>query len=518
VPDVLALIGAGKRRIVVQSPTGMGKTVMMQDLALDYLNRKLTAILYTNRRLLIDQTSRVMDAAGIPHGVISPEHDDQANRPFQIAMAQTVFSRVFKLKRQKMHDADLVLVDEAHLQTGDTTKEILDAHANAGAAIVGFTATPIDLEDTYDHLLVEGTPSEGRACGALLLARHYAPDEPDWAEFNRKKKGKKIGEECQAISEREAKSAIMRPEVFGRVLAAYKELNPEQKPTILFGPDLAGSMYFAEQFTLAGIPAAHIDGENVWAAGKLYSSGRTQRESVIGAVRDGRCKVVCNRFVLREGLDIPEIGHCILATLFGSLSSYLQSVGRALRFCRGYDSVTIQDHGGHWWRFGSPNIDRRWVLGATNTMMLGLHADRLRATRSEGKPRPCPQCKGVQVWKGPVCQFCGWTAKAGQKWSRPVVQMDGTLREMVGDVFRPHRTYAQANGPALWKRMYFRSLQPKAKGRTFRAAAALFAQENHWSWPDRRWPLMPRTELDFYRSVRDVPQDELIQEEEWQTA
>ncbi len=183
--DILAAIAAGKTRIVLQSPTGMGKTVIMQDLALDYLQRKLRVILYTNRRLLIDQTSRVMDEAGIPHGQISPEADLQEHLPFQIAMAQTVHARAMVRKTMQLFDADLVLVDEAHLQTGDTMRAILEAHHAQGTPYVGFTATPIDLGDTYDSLVVAGTASEGRKCGALLLATHYAPDEPDWAQFEK---------------------------------------------------------------------------------------------------------------------------------------------------------------------------------------------------------------------------------------------------------------------------------------------------------------------------------------------
>lgn len=507
--DVLAAIAAGKRRIVLQSPTGMGKTVIMQDLALDYLRRKLRVILFTNRKLLIDQTSAVMDKADIPHGIIQPDADLQMHLPFQVAMMQTVHARVFKRKTMQLFDADLVLLDEGHLQGGDTAMEVLEAHHAQGAAIVAFTATPIDMGDWWDTLVVAGTASEGRRCGALLLATHYSPDEPDWKQF------KKGAENTHKVTEKESRSAIMTPGVFGRVLDAYRQFNPDQRPTILFGPDVAGSIYFAEQFTQAGIVAAHIDGDDIWAHGRLYKSNREQRESVIAAVRDGRCKVICNRFVLREGLDLPELSHCILATVFGSLSSYLQSVGRLLRAHHSLDHVSIQDHGGHWWRFGSPNADRRWTLGQTNTMILGMHADRMRGLPSEGKPKPCPKCRAVQIWKSPKCQFCDFEAKPGMKFSRPVVQSDGTLREMSGDVFRKRPVYAQPSGPAKWKQVYFNSLKPGAVkvGRTFRQAAVMFAGENNWQWPNRKWPYMPISEIDWYRRVIDVPQEDLIQEE-----
>ena len=475
----------------------------MADVITDFLHLGKRVVVYSNRKLLVQQLSDNLDAQGIRHGVRSPDHDDERHLPMQISSIQTETKRRGRFD-WKLHDADLAIVDEIHLNCkGEQARKILDEHAAAGAAVLGMTATPIDLGDFFETMIVAGKNSDLRACGALLLAQHYAPDEPDWKAF------KKLKEESE-FGDKVSRSLIMLPGVFGRVLDAYKLYNPEQRPTILFGPDVAGSLFFAEQFELAGIAAAHIDGEDVWAHGRLYKSSPEVRKNVIEAVREGKCKVVCNRFVLREGLDIPELAHCIFATVFGSMGSYIQSGGRLLRYHASLNGrVTIQDHGGHWWRFGSLNADRKWILGAANSEMVGRHAD---ASRKLPRPSRCPKCGMVQVWKSAVCQGCGEEMKAGAKVSRPVVQTDGTLREMTGDVWQPRRICGRSDGPKLWKQMYFRSLQPKAKGRTFRAAKALFAYENDWAWPDPRWPYMPYNEGDLYRAVRDVPQDTLIQE------
>jgi superfamily II DNA or RNA helicase len=509
---VLEAFDAGRRRVCLTSPTGMGKTQIVQDIIADFLAMEKRVALYSNRKMMIDQLSRAMDEAGFRHGIRSPDHDDERNLPFQISSIQTETKRAGKLEWQ-LHDlagGGLAVIDEAHLNTGEGARRIIDAHEVTGGYVLGVTATPIDLGDTYQHLITAGTASTGRACGALVLAHHFAPDEPDWKEFNKLKKGRKIGEESDKISAAEARSAIMRPGIFGRVIDNYRLLNPEGRPTILFGPDVAGSLAFAEQFTLSGIEAVHIDGDDVWAKGRLYKSSQKVRESVLEASKDGRVKVICNRFVLREGVDAPWLSHGIFATVFGSLSSYLQSGGRLLRSNGLANSITIQDHGGHWWRFGSLNTDRKWLLGATNTSLLGMHGDKQR--NSQRKPSPCPQCKEVQIWNGPTCQFCGWVAKPGAKVSRPVVQSNGELREMTGDVWKPRRISTRPDGPKRWKSMYFRSRQPKAKGRTFRAAMALFAKENYFAWPDPTWPYMPIAEIDRYRRVVDVPEDCLIQE------
>jgi superfamily II DNA or RNA helicase len=505
VKEVLDLVYQDKRRICLTSPTGGGKTLIVSDLLDWAMQQNYRAVVYSNRKMMVDQLSAALHAAGLEHGVRSPDHDDERHLPLQISSIQTEIVRSKKRTDWKLHDAHFVFVDEAHIQTGPEASKILEAHHEAGAALVGVTATPLDLEGLYEDLVIAGTASELRKCGALVLAYHYGCDEPDFRVF------KKLRETAETVSEAASRQAIVRPGLFARVLDWFEKLNPDHKPTILFAPGVRESIYFAEQFTLAGITAAHIDGQDVWAHGRLYESNAEVRASVLKASREGRCPVICNRFVLREGINAPWLGHCILATVFGSLSSYLQSVGRLLRASPGLSTVAIQDHGGNWWRHGSPNCDRQWYIGATAKAMNGMRTD---AERSGKAPQPsrCPACGAIQVWKSPVCQFCGHERKARVKISRPVVQMDGTLKEMTGDVWRPRRVCTRHDGPAIWKRMYFRSLQPKANGRTFRAAMALYAQENDWGWPARDWPFMPVSDYDLFLSVRDVPREMLIQE------
>src|SRR5690606_27352508 len=84
-------------------------------------------------------------------------------------------------------------------------------------------------------------------------------------------------------------------------------------------------------------------------------------EDIKGQLVDGRIHGISCRFKLREGVDIPEVYYCILATPIGSLASYVQTVGRALRRSDITPSqICIADHGGNYLRHGSPNVDRPW--------------------------------------------------------------------------------------------------------------------------------------------------------------
>jgi superfamily II DNA or RNA helicase len=294
----------------------------------------------------------------------------------------------------------------------------------------------------------------------------------------------------------------MRKNIFGRVWDWWQRTNPEQRPSILFAPGVAESIWFAEQFMARGIPWAHIDGQNVWLDGQLRPTSRSLRDEVIGRLKDGSIKGVSNRFVLREGLDIPEASHGILATVMGSLQSYLQSGGRFLRSIPGKSLATIQDHGGMYHRLGSLNADRQWALDLTENVISGVRQQRFRE-KKEPEPIRCPQCSLIRS-SGPVCPQCGYQC---QRRSRMVVQQDGTLKEYVGDMYHPRVTRFCDNTVKLWIKCYYQAKNSR-KRMTFNQAMAWFYQQNRY-YPPKDLPRMPVDPCDWHLPVADVPPDRL---------
>lgn len=504
VREVQSAILSGERRIVVASPTGGGKTWVAAELIRQWLDNDHKVALYTNRKLLVEQTSRVLKEAGIGHGVRSAGHDDERGYYLQVCSIQTEDARVFKSSRWQLHDAERVLIDEAHLNRSGVARKILKCHHAEGASYVGLTATPLDLGDLYDHLIVAGTNSELRSCGALVRCDHYAPSEPDLKHIGKVV----VGED---LSEAQNRKAMLVPGIFGFVYGHWRRLNPDGKPTILFGPDVAGSLWFAEQFWSKGVSAAHVDGQQVWVNGRTYRRTHCEDDparDILEASRDGRLSVICNRFVLREGIDAPWLSHGIFATVIGSLQSYLQSGGRLLRSNPSLVSVVLQDHGGNWHRHGSLNADRHWKLGDSGRILSGERQDVLRNPKPGDPKQPavCPRC--FRVLMGLSCP-CGFEIDVRKK-SRMVHQEDGKLLEVMGDVYKPRRESRKSDAARIWERVYYRC---KAKGKTFRQAFALFAKENNWCWPARTMPLMPREEIDTFQRVCDVPPERLVPKE-----
>lgn len=516
ISEVEKAISAGHKRILLVIPTGGGKTFCAAELIKIWREEGHRTALYTNRRLLVTQLSDMLDGFGITHGIRARGHKEELDLDVQICSIQTEQSKGRKAKKMMgehvVHNCQRVVVDEAHLNASGGMLEIMGQHIKEWAIVLGLTATPIDLGHAYEVLIQAGRTSELRDCGALIPALHFGPDEPDLHAFKKLKKSlAQIGADTAEITEGQARDMIMTPTIFGRVWEWFEKLNPDidgRRPSILFAPGVRESLWFCEQFEAKGVRAAHIDGANIWVDGELHRTTQKLRQEVLDGSKEGRIGVLCNRFVLREGIDAPWLAYGIFATVFGSLQTYLQSGGRLLRSCSGLAHVTVQDHGGNWWRYGSLNADREWLLDRTGVMIQGMRADALREKR-EDEPFRCPQCAMICI-RG-RCVGCGWIAFSPIK-SRPVVGTDGELRMMQGDIYRRRTIYARDNGPKRWQSMYYRSRTDKGS-RTFRAAEALFASENNWCWPDKHWPLMPVNEEDRYRLVRDVPFERLVPKE-----
>ena len=494
-------ISQGHRRICVVSPTGGGKSLIMFRQIQD---TQAATSLYTDRRMLFDQIYAGLAANGISCGRRAAGYRPKLFENVQLCMVQTEAARAIK-GGADVHASDQVIIDEAHKNAGGVMLKLLAKHVEArpGCVTIGFTATPLAICHAYDTLVIAGTNSELRSYGALVPAYHFGPDEPDtkWV-------GKiAVGEgECGITRDKRMQFATR---VFGRMVEHDRIYNPEQRPTLLFAPGVAESKWCAQELCRHGIAAAHIDGETIWVDGEEFPADQKGlRDELADRSKSGDIKVVCNRFVLREGIDWPWVSHGIFLTVFGSLTSYLQSGGRLLRAYPGKECCTIQDHGGNWWRHDSLNADREWELDYTDVIAAGVRAERLR-NKSEPEPITCPKCHAVRL-SGSACFKCGFKY---DKKVRIVVQSDGTLREMKGDIFRARRVAKPSE--SLEKEWASRvraarvSKKETVKRMTFAQLEAAFARDHHWQYPPRTFEAMPTRESDWFRPVRDVPESAL---------
>lgn len=505
IPEFLALVARGVRRILLTMPTGGGKTRLAIEIVKIFLAEGYRVAWYTHRRMLLEQTAEVFEGHGLLYGVRAAGHHPEFHHEFQLCSLQTERARSDSLIWPP-HTADLAIFDEAHLMANDTAARIMGQHLeNPKSVILGLTATPIGLSQFYDQLLVGGTIQELRECGALVRAVSYAPDEPDLKGIGKWSPGDDLSDKQQRAAmgsvDRDGTPDRRLTVLAGRVIEHWRRLNPEGKPTILFAPGVKESLWFAQEFVKAGVSAAHIDGEEIWHDGQLVRSTPQLRAEVLNGSRDSRISVLCNRFVLREGIDAPWLAHGIMACVFGSLQTYLQSGGRLLRAYPGLDSVVLQDHGGNVRRHGSLNSDREWDIRKDAKMIAHEREERLRE-KIEQEPFRCPKCNLILL--SLKCS-CGYLIPPGLK-TRAVLMRDGNLIELKGDVYPPRKRAQHKNTLQLWYVAYIRAFNG---GKTFAQMEAQFEHE-HYYRPPKGFPIFPKEDHLYWRKVRDVPVEDLI--------
>jgi len=487
-------------KIVIAAPTGAGKSIIFIGLIRWALENDLKIGIYCCRNLLLQQLKAGLERAGVDFGIMAAQYrkDKRMSAKAQLCSLDTVYAAVRRKDFENVAKFDIVVIDEAHQQKQEKAQKIFSLHTNHGAALIGFSATPVELAHIYDRCVVAANTSDLRSpeldFPAHLPCTVYGCPELDTEGL----KPLKTGE----YSTQQVVKEVWSPQIFGHIEEHWRRLNPDQKPTLLFAPGVKESMWICDQLNHSGIPAAHVDGETVYVDGKEYQSDPKKREDVINRLESGEIKIICNRFVMREGIDIPSLYSIILATPIGNLASYVQVVGRVLRNHESINHVIIQDHAGNFWRHGSPMEDRPWdeYFEMTHAQASEIRKKKIEKGTVEN-PIVCPSCNLVRR-SGPKCPKCGHTHDSNR---RMVIQKNGELRVLAGPPITKIKTKIKNDTEQKWIRCYYRCRNSK---RTANQAYALFVYEEGYH-PPKTLKYMPKDDIDWYERLYRVPLDKL---------
>lgn len=497
--------------VCLYAPTGGGKTEVAKQLAGYALDKRRRLAFGVNRRLLIPQTVDKFRADKLPVAIRAAGYDDEYDdsAPIQVFSADTERSRVYERKIWQPLDADILVVDEAHLQRTGTMRTLIDDHKAKGGRVVLLTATPIGLSDWADQLVISGPLAEYRECNALVPAVVRSIEQPDLRKVVKTKTGHVVFEERKRNNTGEfvfekKERQVWTQHIVGHVMDAWAKW-ADDGITFSYWPGVAESKWGTAQFVKRGIPWAHVDATKAVVDGVESQLTPGLWSEIVERLKDRSIKGVSSRFKLREGIDIPEMYCCILATPIGSLASYIQTVGRVLRYSTMTpDKVLVIDHGGNYLRHGSPNHDRAWQDWWTlpEKAVSAIHMDRIK-NKLEPEPICCPKCQGERIG-GSKCPHCGYEHTKSQ---RHVVMHDGKMVVKDGDVVKRKLIRKKPDTEALWKRLILSCHRYKKK-RTFKQLEAWFAHEHHY-YPPRDIPLMPKRPEDFSRCVATIPINQL---------
>lgn len=417
---------AGKRRPLLVSPTGSGKTVTAAELVRSAVAKGSRVLVVAHLKEIIDQTSAKLDLYGVPHGVIQAQHWRRfPNEPVQIASVQTLVRREFP-------PADLLVIDEAHHARAGTYAKIIEHYPDA--PVVGLTATPWrgdgkGLGELFDSMVVAATPAELIEQGHLVHFGGFSFELPDLS-------GVKV--RGSDYDESQLEVACNQTKIVGGIVEQWLA-HAGGVRTICFAVGVAHSKSIVERFRQAGVAAEHLDA----------NTPKAEREAILSRLAAGTTRVLSNVAVLTEGWDCPSAACCILACPTKSLVRYLQEVGRVLRPHpeSGKDRALIHDHAGALLSFGLPDESRDYSLEAD-----------IKVNRDQGPGvTQCPApCGRIYPSSDPFCPECG-TENARQRKDAPAgdkeVEEVQAQRKVAIDEIRKIRSVSIRTQAAEYKRL-----------------------------------------------------------------
>lgn len=340
--EVVAAWRDGKKRVLLQLPTGSGKTILFNHRAAIAAQKGFRVLIIADRRELIHQAwQRLWQASGIHAGIIMAGQPAVYQLPVQIASIQTLNRRSFP------EDINIVIIDEARGSVADSYKPVFEQYKDA--YFLGVDATPIrttgqGFDHLYDHMVHGPTIKELEAMGSLVPGRPFInPLDPRLLD--------KIKITAGDYNEKQLSDMMSNQQMTADLVASKLKHAPGKK-TIVFAVSIAHSKMIIEQYKQAGISAAHVDGE----------MGTEERARVFKDFKTGKYEVLCNVGIACYGFDEPTIQCVQLARPTKSLALYLQQIGRGTRPLLGKDNYILLDHANCIIEHGLPNTERKWSL------------------------------------------------------------------------------------------------------------------------------------------------------------
>ena len=379
-------------RQVLAAPTGAGKSVIMMEMIKSAIAKGSRICFICERRILVEQFSRHLDAQGIDHGIMMSKHwRFKPQEMVQIATAQTLE------KMETWPAFDICFIDEIHACMRKSIKNMMKIFPKL--KVVGATATPfhpelgnyfsrvtsvISMKELVDHEEKFLVPfrvfvaHEIDTTGVKVVAGEWQKDELE-------KRGQQI------VGDVVADYIRISNEVFGGYLK-----------TICFSCGVAHGADLAKKFNESGVNAVQISAndEDEYRAEVLADFAKP----------DSDIKVLISVSILSRGFDQTDVEHVILARpLKKSFSEHVQMIGRGARSHPDKDALDkkfciIQDNSGNWLRF-QESWDEFYSNGVSELTGEQDKKPRKEPTQKEKEAAKCPRCG--HIWTGDVCSHCG---------------------------------------------------------------------------------------------------------------
>ena len=246
--DVRAALTRNKA-VLLQSPTGSGKTALAVTMLGNARQKGLRSFFICHRVELVDQTSRMFDEVGVPHGFIVAGRRPDPYQLVQVCSVDTLRNRLAAIEHPK-----LCVWDECHHVAAAGWSKILETYKDAYH--VGLSATPERLDGrglgNWFNEIVEGKP-------VLWLIENNWLCEYKLYDTSHNLNVENLSIKMGDYDKTQLQQTMDKPTITGDAIAHYKRLC-NGKRAVIFAVSVMHSKNVVEQFNAAGIVAEHVDG------------------------------------------------------------------------------------------------------------------------------------------------------------------------------------------------------------------------------------------------------------------
>ncbi len=360
------IVFGDEKKLMVQMPTGAGKTWTMMESIYDYLrlsetqNPGIIWLAHTDelceqaiesfnigwdKKGSFDVTSLRLWGGNISKISQMPEGPFFAVISFQSAYSMITSNKdeidyIFQALRQR---SNLIIIDEAHLALAETYSFNLEQLQKHDSKVIGLTATPgrHGLNETNEESAAlaklfdknirnlnefcfeneQQTPIEYLQSRGILSKVRYAPLKTDY-DIDLNQNEKAVLARTLELPDSVLASAAKDNQRNGIIIAHIIKLVREQNKKILvFAPTKDNASFLAALLNLRGISARSVTGE----------TSSSHRKRAVKDFRENKFDVLLNFGVFTTGFDDPSIDCVLIARPTASVVLYSQMVGRGLR-------------------------------------------------------------------------------------------------------------------------------------------------------------------------------------------
>ena len=372
------------RSVMMQMPTGTGKTVVLASLVQQYMDKGLElrdqhcqVLIVAHRIELTEQMGEHLKRYGIEYGVIAGGRKTKEAEPVIVASIQTLSSKLSSLS--SILSPSLIIIDEAHHAVAKTYRQLWDVWPEA--RFLGLTATPYRLSgegftDLFDVLVDSWSMKRFIAEGWLSAFDYYSirPDSDDQKLIDNLKKRGADGD----FQMKELHDTLDVTPCIERLFESFEQFAFDMKG-IVYAIDIAHAEHIAEYYREQGVNALALSSKTDMKERKEAVEAFRASSVIVHhqLLKDKPIQVLVSVDLFSEGFDCPDVEFIQIARPTLSLAKYLQMIGRGLRPNKGKECCTIIDNVGMYRRFGLPSGERDWGM-----FFEGLKDERIKELRN----------------------------------------------------------------------------------------------------------------------------------------